>query len=130
MKVQQRHIKTITSKKAGRSQPSSTFQSIFSTHESSPNGIAHKGPEILNDKNHEAPEQPLKHILHELEDIMLNLEQDSKDYTRAQMAINSLRDALHDMPDAFPLTARDREEAKTLLVVESKRIDELQKYER
>lgn len=130
MKVQQRHMKAVSTKKTSRNQPTSTFQSIFNMHEGLPaNTIAEESLPPQNEAPKEK-EQPLKHILHDLEDIMLNLEHDSKDYTRAQMAINSLKDALHDMPEAFPLTARDREEAKTLLVVESKRMEELQKYKR
>lgn len=129
MKVQQRHIKAISSKKTKQNQ-SSAFRGIFAAQKEALAPTIQKENTSSHHENSEAKGQPLKHILHELEEIMLHIERDSKDYRRAQMAINSLRDALHDMSDAFPLTAQDREEAKTLLIVESKRIDELQKYTR
>ena len=131
MKVQQRHIKAVPTKKTNKSKASSAFQNLFAMQQDmqyapAPN-VDETTTQATEHKQHH-PDQPLSHILHELEDLMLTLEENSKDYTRAQMAIHSLRDALRDMPDAFPLTAADREEAKALLVVESKRIDELQKY--
>ncbi len=128
MRVQQRHIKAVSTKKTTKSKASPAFQGLFSIQQDLQNQPIQETQDAPQQKHHN-PEQPLSHILHELEDLMLTLEQGSKDYTRAQMAIHSLRDALHDIPDAFPLTAADREEAQALLVVESKRIDELQKYE-
>lgn len=128
MRVQQRHIKAVSTKKTNKSNASSAFQGLFSIQQDLQNQPIQETQDAPQQKHHN-PEQPLSHILHDLEDLMLTLEQGSKDYTRAQMAIHSLRDALHDIPDAFPLTTADREEAQALLVVESKRIDELQKYE-
>ncbi len=130
MKIKQRTQTTVSGKQLKKTNPSQSFSSLFAAHESN---LMDKTAEPI-DKPKQKPErseqeQPLEKVLNELEDIMRNLDEGSHDHKRAQMAIHSLRDALHDMPETFPLSEQDREEAKTLLIIESKRIDELRKYE-
>ncbi len=130
MKIKQRTQTTISSKQLKKTNPSQTFSSLFATQESN---LLDKTTEPIDEPKQKTmrteQEQPLEKVLNELESIMHNLEEGSHDHKRAQMAIHSLRDALHDMPETFPLSDKDKEEAKTLLIIESKRIDELRKYE-
>jgi len=130
MKIQQRTSTAAPKKNKKNNAPSASFGSMFDQQNmaiiDAPVGTQPKQHKQQDTKHNN---QPLNNILNELEAITQNLDADSKDHKRAQLAINSLRDALHDMPEAFPLTAADREEARTLLTVEAKRIEELRKYE-
>ncbi len=134
MKIQQQTQNNVHRKRQSPSQTNTAFSSLFSSQENSVSAIfdPHKKPTTLqNPEQHQSEHnnQPLDKILLELEGIMQGLEKNSHDHQRAQLAINSLRDALHDMPQAFPLSSQDREEAKTLLAVESSRIELLRKYD-
>ncbi len=130
MKIKQRTQTTISSKQLKKTNVSQSFSSLLATHEPKMlEQTTEPADEPKQMSEHTGQQQPLEKVLNELEDIMCNLEEGSHNHKRAQMAIHSLRDALHDMPESFPLDERDREEAKTLLIIESKRIDELRKYE-
>jgi len=129
MKIQrQTNNTTVTNKRQTTANSNTSFAALLSTPELSASTI-NEVEEQTTKQQHEQREQPLDKVLSELESIMLNLEENSLDHRRAQRAINSLRDALHEIPQAFPLTEQDREEAKTLLAVESSRIKELCKQE-
>jgi len=130
MKIQQRTSTTATKKSKKSAKANTSFNAMFDQQSTT----VQDTPIIDQPKQQHKQElkkenKHLNNILDELEDITLNLEAGSEDHSRAQLAINSLRDALHDMPETFPLTEKDREEAKALLAVEAKRIEELRKYE-
>ncbi|MBN4060761.1 hypothetical protein JYT78_01680, partial [bacterium AH-315-I20] len=122
MKIKQQTSTRPTSKLQRSSQANTSFSALLINQESnaSPPLETEAKVEIQTSEHQPNPEQknqPLDKVLLELEGIMQGLEANTHDHQRAQRAIDSLRDALHDMPQAFPLSPQDREEANTLLTV-------------
>ncbi|MDX8382970.1 MAG: hypothetical protein R8M45_02740 [Ghiorsea sp.] len=133
MKIQSTTSKSVSStKKKGTKDTSGAFQSLFSAQVASepklqaPDEQAEqKQPQQQNTTPQAKP--ALEDALNLLEKTMLKLDEGEHIPEQAILAIEDLRQALKSADNPLNMSIQEREEADTLLAVESKRLEKLNK---
>jgi len=128
MKIQPNISKPISKKHASNKPATTAFDDLLSAQLEE--GVENtNNPQDTSSETAHVKKTNIEETLQTLEDAILHLSQNHESHQKAHDAILELQSALQDASNQLPLSAKDREEAETLLTVEAKRLETLRKYE-